>query len=579
MPHDPAPSIPTPSSAAEPAFDIFAGARKAASVIVLRDAPAGLEVLMMRRAERQGDVRGGLAVFPGGMLDARDREARELCADLDDATASRRLALPGAGLDAYLAAARECFEEVGLWLVGPNGAAGPSPALGDSARWRADLQRGDRTLAEWCRHSGQRLHFDGWAYASHWLTPPGAPQRFDTRFFITQAPPDQIAEADGGEAVELMWLTPAAALDTARGLKLLPVTRRTLEDLRPFGSAAEAVTAARLRPSVPLTMPRRAQTARGACIVLPDEHAWAEIGRIDPTGRADAFADILPGRVVQLSPRLWRITAPNAGRMTGPGTNSYLLADVDGAACTVIDPGPNQDEHLRNLLAAADQAVARPIRQIVVTHTHKDHSPLARALAEATGAEVLGRMADHPEWQDEGFAPTRPLAGGERLALGDVTHLRVIHTPGHASNHLCLLLEEERLLFTGDHVMQGSTVVINPPDGDMAAYLASLRHLLAEDLAWLAPGHGFLVAEPHRVIEALIRHRLAREAKVVAALARVADADLPSLVTEVYAETPSVLHPVAQRSLWAHLIKLEQDGHVRTEHGRWRLVAGSPSCA
>ena len=113
-----------------------------------------------------------------------------------------------------------------------------------------------------------------------------------------------------------------------------------------------------------------------------------------------------------------------------------------------------------------------------------------------------GRIADHPEWQDASFAPDTPLAGGERFALGDGTTLRAIHTPGHASNHLCYLLEEEKTLFTGDHVMQLSTVVINPPDGDMAAYLASLRELLAEDLDWLAPGHGFLMAQPRRALQA-----------------------------------------------------------------------------
>jgi glyoxylase-like metal-dependent hydrolase (beta-lactamase superfamily II) len=158
--------------------------------------------------------------------------------------------------------------------------------------------------------------------------------------------------------------------------------------------------------------------------------------------------------------------------------------------------------------------------------------------------------------------------------------LRVIHTPGHASNHLCYLLEEEKTLFTGDHVMQGSTVVINPPDGDMAAYLRTLQGLLAEDLEWFAPGHGFLVADPHGVLRALIAHRLWREAKVAAALQRAAaPATAKALVPVVYDDVPGALHGMAERSLLAHLIKLEADGGAaRSEaDALWRWLSPSPA--
>ena len=147
--------------------------------------------------------------------------------------------------------------------------------------------------------------------------------------------------------------------------------------------------------------------------------------------------------------------------------------------------------------------------------------------------------------------------------MGPASTLRVVHTPGHASNHLCYLLEEERLLFTGDHVMQGSTVVINPPDGDMAAYLQALHALLDEDLQWLAPGHGFLVAEPQAVLRALIAHRLKREAKVTAALRAAGHASLDALLPQVYDDVPAALHAVARRSLLAHLLKLQGDGAAR----------------
>jgi glyoxylase-like metal-dependent hydrolase (beta-lactamase superfamily II) len=325
---------------------------------------------------------------------------------------------------------------------------------------------------------------------------------------------DLVAVADDGEALELMWLTPQAALRPERGLKLLPVTRCTLQDLGRFSTAADALAEAAERRDIRLTLPRLGRGSRGPRVVLPDELPYAEIARLDPLGRGDVACEIQPGVAVRLSDRVWRVTAPNAGPMTGPGTNSYLVGA--GAGWTVIDPGPQSDQHLQALLAAAAQAGGL-ITQILVTHTHRDHSPGAVDLARATGAPVLGRTADHPEWQDPLFAPQRELQHAERLVCGDPqgrATLRVLHTPGHASNHLCFLLEEEATLFTGDHVMQGSTVVINPPDGDMAAYLGALQALLAEDLEWLAPGHGFLVAEPHAVLRALIAHRLRREALV-----------------------------------------------------------------
>jgi len=156
--------------------------------------------------------------------------------------------------------------------------------------------------------------------------------------------------------------------------------------------------------------------------------------------------------------------------------------------------------------------------------------------------------------------------------------LRVLHTPGHASNHLCFLLTEasgERLLFTGDHVMQGSTVVINPPDGDMRVYLASLKALLDEPLDWLAPGHGFLVAQPHDVLRALIAHRLKREAKVAAVLAGVGPATIDCLLPQVYDDVPTALHGVARRSLLAHLLKLQQEGAAQCHAERWHGVAAA----
>jgi glyoxylase-like metal-dependent hydrolase (beta-lactamase superfamily II) len=272
---------------------------------------------------------------------------------------------------------------------------------------------------------------------------------------------------------------------------------------------------------------------------------------------------IQPGIAISLSPHVRRVTARNPGVMTGPGTNSYLVGA--GETWAVIDPGPTDDRHLQALLDAAPG----PIRYILVTHTHRDHSPGAAPLKSATGALLLGRTTPHPHWQDPAFAPDRELRHDDRLTLGDGNTLRVVHTPGHASNHLCFLLEAQRILFTGDHIIQGSTVVIDPPDGDMGAYLGSLESLLREPLDYLGPGHGTLIAQPHEAIRALVQHRLRRESKVLRVLPRQHPADLPTLVRGVYDDVSPQLHAVAERSLLAHLLKLEAEGRARRVAESW----------
>ena len=543
---------------------------------------------MLVRAERGGsDLRSGAAVFPGGVLDASDRAAHAWCLleelTHDDASLSRRFNLAEGALDYAIAALRESFEEVGLLRAcAPDGSAldlAPGSALHAALQpWRERLQSAgsDRAgMADLCQAFNLRLDLRGLAYTAHWLTPPGLPKRWDTRFFAALAPAGQEAVADGGEAVSVLWTTPRAALDGASavlpfagaaspgsGLKLLPAMRTMLADLAQFPNAAAAMAALQAREQVTLTMPRRGASATGARIVLPSELPYAELARLDPHGRGDVACELLPGRAVQLSANVWRVTAPNPGVMTGPGTNSYLVGA--GHEWTVIDPGPVNSAHTQALLDAAAQAGGR-ITRILVTHTHRDHSPGAAPLAAATGAPVWGRLSLHPHWQDESFQPQHQPAHGERFEAAAGVWLGAVHTPGHASNHLCFLLEAEKLLFTGDHVMQGSTVVINPPDGDMAAYLASLQALLHEDLEWLAPGHGFLVDRPHDVLRKLVAHRLKREAKVLQALRDVGPGTTADLVTRVYDDAPVALHGVARRSLLAHLLKLQAEGQARSE--------------
>ncbi|HMU90423.1 MAG TPA: MBL fold metallo-hydrolase [Pseudomonadales bacterium] len=275
------------------------------------------------------------------------------------------------------------------------------------------------------------------------------------------------------------------------------------------------------------------------------------------------MSDFTPGEAVAVAPNVLRLTAPNPGVMTGPGTNSYL---VGTKAVAVIDPGPADAGHVAALLAAAPG----PIRWILVTHTHLDHSPAAALLREKSGAQLVGMPAPEHGAQDKKFKPGRIMIQDERL-VGDDFVLTAIHTPGHASNHLCYLLEEEGLLFTGDHIMSGSTVVIAPPDGDMASYLASLALLKRYPLKRLAPAHGGILEQPEAVIDWLIAHRLGREAKVVEALAAAPDSTLDELLPVVYQDVQALLFPVAKHSLTAHLLKLKDEGRARrSDNGRWR---------
>lgn len=274
---------------------------------------------------------------------------------------------------------------------------------------------------------------------------------------------------------------------------------------------------------------------------------------------------IIPGEVVQLNDMVRRVTAPNPGMMTGPGTNTYIVGQE---ALALIDPGPLSEPHLGVLL----ETVGRRLKWIFCTHTHLDHSPGAAALRQASGAQVLGYAPALDDGrQDPTFAPDRVLAHGDTVDCGEF-RLRAVHTPGHASNHLCYLFDLKGLLFTGDHVMQGSTVVITPPDGDMIAYLKSLESLLAlEGLQYFAPGHGHLIANPHDEARRLIAHRLKREQKVVAAFTTKNPATLDELVSIVYDDVPQRMHPVARRSLHAHLLKLEKEGRVQGG-ADWRLA-------
>jgi glyoxylase-like metal-dependent hydrolase (beta-lactamase superfamily II)/8-oxo-dGTP pyrophosphatase MutT (NUDIX family) len=546
------------------AMNAKAEPRPAATIILLRDAAPGPEVFMLQR--NQGAVfLPGAYVFPGGGIDASDRDARAAhrVVGLSDEGASAKLGISSGGLAFWIAAARECFEEAGILLaVDADGrpiAPGRVEAL---ERWRVPLNAGERSFAELLEAEDLFVPAGEIVYFSHWITAAGRPRRFDTRFFVARAPQGQAGAHDDSETVHSVWVNPREALARQeRGeIEIIFPTRSSLADLARFTTPKAAVEHARGLGDIEVNAACWALDHEGSRrLFRRSDPPYFEIHWSDPKETGETCFVLVPGVAKRLDRLVARVIAPNPGVMTGPGTNTYLVGDTDLA---VIDPGPAIESHVDAVLAAG----AGRIRWIFCTHTHRDHSPAAAMLKARTGAAVLGMPA--PPGQDRTFAADRVLKHGARVAIGSAT-LRAIHTPGHASNHLCYLLEETKMLFTGDHVMQGSTVVINPPDGDMRAYLASLELLLTEDIAILAPGHGYLIGSPHKEAKRLIAHRLAREAKVVAAIARFGSPTLAEMLPVVYDDVPAGLHPVAARSLEAHLTKLVADGAVRASGTRY----------
>ncbi|PHQ61657.1 MAG: MBL fold metallo-hydrolase [Sphingobium sp.] len=283
-------------------------------------------------------------------------------------------------------------------------------------------------------------------------------------------------------------------------------------------------------------------------------------------------ADLPTGILMPLSPLVNRVLAPNPSPFTYTGTQTYM---VGVEAVAIIDPGPDDAAHLAALRAAI---AGRPVAAILCTHTHRDHSPAARPLAQATGAPIIGcaplTLEDDGPRADAAFdaeyRPDRVLTDGEQVS-GPGWTLEAVATPGHTSNHLCFALPQEQALFTGDHVMGWSTSVISPPDGDMTAYMRSMQRLTERDDIVYYPAHGEPIDNPQRLVRGMIGHRKQREGQILRFLERNGDSLIPDMVAEMYKGVDPRLHPAAGRSVLAHLIDLHQRGLVMAADDLWQM--------
>ena len=533
--------------------------RPAATVLLLRDARegnGGIEVLMTRRSD-QASFAPGAYVFPGGGIDALDADAAT------HAAADRRPTQSDLHLTQAIAAIRESFEELGVLLA--RHADGRMAGATDIAA----IDRHQPLVAQ-CTARGLRLAADSVFMLAHWITDRDLPRRFDVPFLVARMPEGQEPVADEAEQFEPVWVTPADALarhEAGQFFMIFP-TIRTLQRLATFATTQAVFDALADEQPLWTSCPRAGTLASKEARYMEGDLPYGELALVCPDGQIVHPLDWQTERPVPLLRNVQRLTAPNPGVMTGPGTNSYLVGDP-ATGYIAIDPGPADADHLDKLWRAA----GGDIRMIVCTHSHADHAPGAaplQALCVQAGRArppILGLPSAPTARAASAFTPDRPLRNHELLTLsgqapdGKTTHtLQVIHTPGHAANHLCLLLVEDALLFSGDHILNGSTTVIDPPDGNMADYLDSLDRLDAvcaeHGVEFILPAHGYVLGDALGAIAKLKAHRLAREAKVLAAMQALPGGSMDDWVRHAYDDVPPRMWPVAQRSLLAHVERI-----------------------
>lgn len=537
--------------------------RAAATVLLLRDAPTdgALEVLMTRRSGTASFAPGAY-VFPGGGIDALDAQSHP--------AADRRPAQGDLQLTQAIAAIRESFEELGVLLA--RHADGRMADADDIAA----LDRSQPFVAQ-CQARGLRLAADQVYLLAHWTADRDLPRRFDVPFLVARMPEGQTPVADESEQFEPVWVRPADALarhEAGQFFMIFP-TIRTLQRLAKFAHAQAVLDAVAHEQPLWVSCPRAGLLGGKEARYMEDEMPFGELALVCPDGQIVHHLDWRTDQPVPLLRNVQRLTAPNPGVMTGPGTNSYLVGDPT-TGFIAIDPGPADAAHLDRLWRAA----GGDIRMIVCTHSHPDHAPGAaplQALCVQAGRArppILGLPSAPTARAASVFTPDRALQNGELLVLtgpaeiAENTHtLQVAHTPGHAANHLCLLLREDGLLFSGDHILNGSTTVIDPPDGNMADYLDSLDRLDAlcdqHGVEFILPAHGYVLGDARGAIARLKAHRLAREAKVLTAMQALPEGSMDDWVARAYDDVPPRMWPVAQRSLLAHVerIRSSQPGN------------------
>jgi recombination protein RecT len=530
--------------------------RPAATVLLLRDGAKGVEVLMTRRATTASFAPGAY-VFPGGGVDALDATSH--------LQATRRPSQSDLHLTQAIAAIRESYEELGVLLARRlDGSVADDSDI-------ASLDRSQPFVAQ-CAARGLTLMAEDVFVLAHWVTDRDLPRRFDVPFLVARMPEGQAPVADETEQFEPEWVRPADALarhKAGRFFMIFP-TVRTLERLEAFPDV-DAVLQACAVNEQPLwtSCPRAGWLAGREARYMEHEAPFGELALVCPDGQIVHTLDWQTEQPVALLNNVQRLTAPNPGVMTGPGTNSYLVGEAT-SGYIVIDPGPADTEHLDKLW----RATGGDIRLIVCTHSHPDHSPGALPLqARCTHKPpILGLPSGPNARAASEFTPDRSLQDQELLTLtgqgpaGYLTHtLKVIHTPGHAANHLCLILLEDGLLFSGDHILNGSTTVIDPPDGDMTLYLQSLDRLgelcVQDRLDYILPAHGYVIGGPRGeaalAVSQLKAHRLKREAKILRAMQAAPQGTLDDWVALAYDDVPPRMWPVAKRSLMAHVTRLE----------------------
>lgn len=521
--------------------------RPAATVLLLRDGPQGVEVLMTRRCATASFAPGAY-VFPGGGIDAADAQAH--------AIAARRPTQTDERLTQAIAAIRESFEELGV-LLARHADGSPVDA--------ADIATLDRRapFAAQCRERALVLAADDVYVLAHWITDRDLPRRFEVPFLVARMPEGQSPVADEAEQFAPEWVRPADALARHRqgGFFMIFPTIRTLERLEKFATVDAVLAACATEQPLWTSCPRAGLLHGAEARYMEHEAPFGELALVCPDGQMLHPLEWHVAQPVPLLKNVVRLTAPNAGVMTGPGTNSYIVGDPD-TGYIVIDPGPNEPEHIERLW----RATGGDVRLIVCTHSHADHSPGARPLQTLcrTRPAILGLPSAPTARPASEFTPDRAATEGEVLAVtgaGRSHSLKVLHTPGHAANHLCLVLLEDGLLFSGDHILNGSTTVIDPPDGDMTAYLDSLDRLSAacdeHGIEFILPAHGYVLGFARQAIATLKAHRLARESRVVAAMRERPGGTLEDWVELAYADVPPRMWPVAKRSLLAHVQRIE----------------------